>query len=165
MISTSVFSSVMQAPLEIEKITGTPSQAANPCTYPYPPPEATAQPLCILTSSVQSLSHVRLFVTPWTVACQASLSIIHSQSLLKLMSIESVTPSSHLILHCPLLLLPNPPSIRVFYNESTLRMRWPECWSFSFSISPSNEYSGLISMVRSSYYPNFTNEELELQKS
>ena len=99
MISTSVFSSVMQAPLEIEKITGTPSQAANPCTYPYPPPEATAQPLCILTSSVQSLSHVRLFVTPWTVACQASLSIIDSQSLLKLMSIESVTPSNHLINH------------------------------------------------------------------
>ena len=97
-------------------------------------------------SSVQSLSHVRLFATAWTAACQASLSITNSQSLLKLMSIESVMPSSHLIFCHPFLLLPPiPPSIRVFSNESTLRMRWPKYWSFSFSISPSNDYSGLIS--------------------
>ena len=97
-------------------------------------------------SSVQSFSHVWLFVTPWTTACQASLSFIISQSLLKVISIESVMPSNHLILCHPLLLLPSiPPSIRVFSDESTLRMRWPKHWSFSFSISPSNEYSGLIS--------------------
>ena len=97
-------------------------------------------------SSVQSLSRVQLFVTPWITARQASLSITNSQSSLKLMSIESVMPSSHLILCCPLLLLPPiPPSIRVFSNESTLRMRWPKYWSFSFSISPFNEYPGLIS--------------------
>ena len=95
---------------------------------------------------IQSLSHVRLFVTWWTAACQASLSFTISQSFLKLMSIESVMPSSHLILCHPLLLLPPIlPSIRVFSNESTLCMRWPKYWSFSFSISPSNEYSGLIS--------------------
>ena len=89
-------------------------------------------------SSVQSLSHVRLFVTPWIAARQASLSITNSQSLFKLMSIELVMPSSYLILCRPLLLLPPiPPSIRVFSNESTLRMRWSEYWSFSFSISPS----------------------------
>ena len=93
-------------------------------------------------SSVQSLSHVRLPVTPWTTACQASLSIINSQSLLKLMSIESVMPSNHLLL-CRPLLLPPPilPSIRVFSNESVLHLRWPKYWSFSFSISPSNEHS------------------------
>ena len=97
-------------------------------------------------SSVQSLSHVWLFATPWTAAFQASLSITNSQSLLKLMSIESVMPSNHLILYHPLLLLPSIfPSIRVFSNESVLRIRWPKYWSFSFSISPSNEYSGLIS--------------------
>ena len=97
-------------------------------------------------SSVQSLSCVRLFATPWTAAHQASLSITNSRSLLKLMSIESVIPSNHLILPCPLLLLPSIfPSIRVFSNESVLRIRWPQYWSFSFSISPSNEYSGLIS--------------------
>ena len=97
-------------------------------------------------SSVQSLSHVRLFATPWIAARQASLSITNSQSLLKLMTIESVMPSSHLILCHPLLLLPLvPPSIRVFSNESTLRMRWPKCWNFSFSICPSNEHPGLIS--------------------
>ena len=85
-------------------------------------------------SSVQLLSHVWLFATPWMAACQASLSITNSQSLLKLMSIELVMPSSHLILCCPLFLLPPiPPSIRVFSNESTLRMRWPKYWSFSFS--------------------------------
>ena len=96
-------------------------------------------------SSVESLSLVWLFVTPWITAHQASLSIINSRSLLKLVSIESVMPSSHLILCYPLLLLPPiPTSIRVFSNESTLPMRWPKYWSFSFSISPSNEYSGLI---------------------
>ena len=97
-------------------------------------------------SSVQSLSHVWLFSTPWTAARQASLSITNSWSLLKLMSIESVTPSNHLI-HCrSLLLLPSIfPSIRVFSNESALRIRWSKYWSFSFSISPSSEYSGLIS--------------------
>ena len=96
-------------------------------------------------SSVQSVSHVWLFATPWVTARQASLSITNSWSLLKLMSIESVMPSSHLILCRPLLLPPIPPSIKVFSNESTLRMRWPEYWSFSFSISPSNEHPGLIS--------------------
>ena len=96
--------------------------------------------------SVQSFSHVRLFVTPWTAAHQASLSITNSRSLLKLMPIESVMPCSHLILCHPLLLLsPIPPSIRGFSNESTLRMRWPKYWSFSFSISPSSEHPGLIS--------------------
>ena len=97
-------------------------------------------------SSVQSLSHVRLFVTPWTAVYQASLSITSSQSLLKLMSFESVMPSNHLILCCPLLLLPTIfPRIRIFSNESVLHIRWPKNWSFSFSISPSNEYSGLNS--------------------
>ena len=97
-------------------------------------------------SSVQSLSRVRLFATPWVSAHQASLSITNSQSLPKPMSIKSVMPSSHLILCCPLLLLPLIlPSIRVFSNESTLRMRRPKYWSFSFSISPSNEHPGLIS--------------------
>ena len=97
-------------------------------------------------SSVQLLSRVWLFVTPWIAARQASLSITNSQSLLKLMSIELVVPSSHLILCCPLLLLPPiPPSIKAFSSESTLCMRWPKYWSFSFSISPSNEHPGLIS--------------------
>ena len=97
-------------------------------------------------SSVRSLSHVWLSVTPWTAARQASLSITNSWSLLKLMSIESVMPSHYLILGHPLLLLPSIfPSIRVFFNESVLHIRWPKDWSFSFSISPSNEYSGLIS--------------------
>ena len=96
--------------------------------------------------SVQSLSHVHLFATPWTAALQASLSITNSRSLLKLMSIKSVMPSNHLILCRPLLLLPSIfPSIRVFSSESALLIRWPKYWSFSFSISPSNEYSGLIS--------------------
>ena len=96
-------------------------------------------------SSVQLLSCVWLFVTPWTVACQASLSIINSQSLLRLMSIELVMPSNHLILCCPLLLLPSVfPIIRVFSSESVLHIRWPKYWSFSFSISASNEYSGLM---------------------
>ena len=97
-------------------------------------------------SSVQLLSLVWLFATPWTAARQASLSITNSWSLLKLMSIESVMPSYHLILCCPLLLPPsNFPSIKVFSNESVLHIRWPKYWSFSFSISPSNEYSRLIS--------------------
>ena len=96
-------------------------------------------------SSVQSLSHVWLFVTPWTAACQASLSITNYQSPPKPVSIESVIPSNHLILCCPLLLLPSIfPSIRVFSNESALRIRWPKYWSFSFNISPSNEHPGLI---------------------
>ena len=98
-------------------------------------------------SSVQSLSRVRLFATPWTTAHQASLSITSSQSLLKLMSIESVMPSNHLILCPPLLLLPSIfPSIRVFSSESVLCIRWPKYWSFSFSISPSREHPGLISL-------------------
>ena len=97
-------------------------------------------------NSVQSLSCVRLFATPWIAALQASLCITNSQSSLRLTSIESVMPSSHLILCRPLLLLPSiPPGIRVFSNESTLRMRWPKYWSFSFSIIPSKEHPGLIS--------------------
>ena len=103
--------------------------------------------MVILTefSSVQSLSRVQLFVTPWTAAHQASLSTTNSQSLPKLMSIESVMLSSHLILCCPLFLLPPvPPSIRVFSNESVLSIRWPKYLSFSFSISPFKEYSALI---------------------
>ena len=96
--------------------------------------------------SVQFLSHIRLFVTPWTAACQASQSITNSWTLYKLMSIESVMLSNHLIFCCPLLLLPSTfPSIRVFSNESVLHIRWSKYWSFSFGISPSNEYSGLIS--------------------
>ena len=105
-------------------------------------------PFCVhfRFSSVQLLSRVRLFVTPWITACQASLSITNSRSPLKLMSIESVMPSSHLMLCHPLLLLPPiPPSIRVFSNESTLHMRWPKYWSFSVSISPFNEHPGRIS--------------------
>ena len=99
-------------------------------------------------SSVQLLSHVRLFAAPWTAARQASLSITNSWSLLKLMSIESVIPSNHLILCHPLLLLPPiPPSIRVFSNELAVRIRWPKYWSFSFNISPSNEHPGLISFM------------------
>ena len=97
-------------------------------------------------SSVQSLSHIQLFATPWTTASQAALSITNCQSLPKHMSIELVMPSNHLILCHPLILLPSIfPSIRVFSNESALPIRWPKYWSFSFSISPSNENSGLIS--------------------
>ena len=97
-------------------------------------------------SSVQSLSRVGLFATPWTAARQASLSIANSWSLLKLISIESVMPSNHLILCRLLLLLPSIfPSIRIFSNESALQIRWPKCWSFSFNIRPSNEHPGLIS--------------------
>ena len=99
----------------------------------------------VILSSVQSLSHVQLPATPWTAACQTSLSITNFQSLLKLMPIESVMPSNHLILSS--LLLPTSifQSIRVFSNESVLRSRWPKFWSFSFSISPSNDHPGLIS--------------------
>ena len=96
----------------------------------------------------QLFSHVQLFATPWTAARQSSLSFTISQSLLKLMSIESMMPSNHLILCCPLLLPSVSPSIKVFSSESALGIRWPKCWSFSFSISPSNEYSGLISFRR-----------------
>ena len=117
-------------------------------SLPFHIPFTSYLPLspCFTFSSVQSFSHVRLFATPWTAARQASLSITISQSSLKLTSIELVMPSSHLILCRPLLLLPPiPPSIRVFSNESTRRMRWPKYWSFSFSISPSKEIPGLIS--------------------
>ena len=101
----------------------------------------------LLFSLVQSVICVRLFATPWTAARQASLSITNTQSLLKLMSIKSVMPSNHLILCRPLLLLPSIlTSVRVFSKESILHIRWPNCCSFSFSISPSNEYSGLISL-------------------
>ena len=104
------------------------------------------RPITSEFSSVQSLTCVQLFATPWTAPCQASLSITNSQSSLKLMSIESVMLSSHLILYRPLLLLPPiPPSIRVFSNASALHIRWSEYWSFSISTSPSSEYSGLIS--------------------
>ena len=97
-------------------------------------------------SSVQSLSCVRLFAAPWTAARQASLSITNSRSLPRFMFIESVMPSNHLILCCPLLLPPSIfPNIRVFSNESSLRIRWPKFWSFSFNISPSSEHPGLIS--------------------
>ena len=96
-------------------------------------------------SSVQLLSHVQLFATPWTAACLASLSITNSRCLFKFISIQSVMPSNHLILCCPLLLPSIFPSIMVFSNESALQIRWTKYWSFSFSINPSNEYSGLIS--------------------
>ena len=101
--------------------------------------------MALSTSSIQLLSRVQLFATPWTAACQASLSITNFQSLLKLMSIESVMPSNHLILCCPFLPPSIFPSIMVFSNESVLHIRWTKYWSFSFSISPSSEYSGLIS--------------------
>ena len=111
-----------------------------------PHPQFLAHEWRMSLSSVQSHSCVRLFVTPWTAACQASLSITNSWSLHKLTSIESVMPSIYLIFCHPLLLLPSIfPSVRVFSKESVLLIKWPKCWSFSFSISPSDEYSGLIS--------------------
>ena len=118
------------------------------CLWPCQSHSQVARPVCTEMSSVQSvqLSHVRLFATPWTAARQASLFITNSQSLLKLRSIKSVMPSNHLILCHPLLLLPSVfPIIRVFSIESVLHIKWPKYWSFRFSISPSNEYSGLIS--------------------
>ena len=127
-----------------------PSSSINPIVCDTDKPSVTSHcaPIHIHLkfSSVQLLSCVRLFATPWIAARQTSLSIKNSQSLLKLMPIELVMPSSHLILCCPLLLLPPiPPNIRVFSNELTLHMRWPTYWSFSFSISPSSEHPGLIS--------------------
>ena len=115
--------------------------------FPFPSPFKDARIwILIQFSSVQSLSCVRLFGTPWIAVHQASLSITISWSSFKLTSIESMMPSTHLILCRPLLFLPPiPPSLRVFYNESTLHMRWPKYWSFNFSMSPSSEYSGLIS--------------------
>jgi len=127
-----------------------PSSLPTPSLWVVPvhQPQASSAhiTLNLSLSSVQSLSYVWLFVTPWIAAHQASVSIINSQSLPKLMSIELTMPSSHLILCRPLLLLPPiPPSIRVFSSESTIHKRWPKYWSFSFSINPSNEHPGLIS--------------------
>ena len=124
-----------------------PDQGSNTCLLHW---KMDSYPLSqqgnLSLSSVQSLSCVQLFATPWTTACQASLSITNSQSLPKLMSIESVMPSNHLILCRPLLFLPSIfPIIRVFVNESALHIRWPKYWSFSFIISPSTEHPGLIS--------------------
>ena len=114
--------------------------------YHCPPGKPKSLSTCLSFSSVQSFSSVWLFVFPWTAACQAFLSINNFWSLLKLMPIESVMPANHLILCCPLLLPPSIfPNIRVFSNELVLCIQWPNYWSFSFSISPSNEYSGLIS--------------------
>ena len=116
-------------------------------------------------SSVQSLSCVRLFVTPWTAAYQASLSITNSQSLLTPLSIKSVMPFTHLILCHPLLLRPSIfPSIKVFSNELVLRIRWPKYWSFSFSISPSNEYSGLMLKLKLRYFGNLMHRTYSLEK-
>ena len=118
--------------------------------------------ISFLSISVQSLSRVQLFATPWTAARQASLSITNSWSLLRLMSIESLMPSSHLILCCPLLLLPPiPPSIRVFSKESVIRIRWPKYWSFSFSISPSSEHPGLISVLSKGLSRVFSNTTVQ----
>ena len=117
----------------------------NFCCLSHPICDIELWQLSVQLSSIPSLSRVRLFATPWITACQASLSITNSRSSLRFMFIESVMPSSHLILCRPLLLLPPiPPSIRVFSNESTLHMRRPKYWSFSFSISPSNEHPGLV---------------------
>ena len=115
-----------------------------------------------IISSVQSLSHVRLFATPWIASRQAILSITNSWSSLKLTSIKSVMPSSHLILcHILFLLPPIPPSIRVFSNESTLHMRWPKYWSFSFSIIPSKEHPGLISLQSKGLSRVFSNTTVQ----
>ena len=128
---------------------GHPFQYVTPSVVfiaPLPSVSSSLVFLCGLFVVVQLLSCVQLFATPWTAAHQASLSFTNSWSLLKLMSIESVMPSNHLVPCCPLLLLPSIClGIRVFSNESVLRIRWPKFWSFSFSISPSNEYSRLIS--------------------
>ena len=115
---------------------------------------------------VQSLSHVWLFVTPWTAARQASLSLTISLSLLKLISIESVMPSNHLVICRPLLLLPSIfPSIRVISNESALHIRWPMNWSFSFSISPSSEYSGLMLKLKFLYFGHLMHWADSLEKT
>ena len=120
-------------------------QIANICWIMKKQESSRKTSISALFSSVQSLSRVRLFATPWIVARQASLSITNSQSLLKLMPTESVMPSNHPIICRPLLLPPSIfPNIRVFSNESVLHIKWPKYWSFSFSISPSNEYSGLV---------------------
>ena len=112
----------------------------------YQFPNVRVEKILLPFSSVQSLSHVWLFATPWTVKCQASLSITNFRSLLKLMFIEPIKPSNHLLFCRPFLLPPSIfPSSRVFTNESVLLIRWPKHWSFSFNISPSNEYLGLIS--------------------
>ena len=117
---------------------------------------------CPQFSSGQLLSRVQFFVTPWTAACQASLSITNSQSLLKLMFFELVMPSNHLILCCPLLLLSSIlPNIRVFSNESVLPIRWPKYWSFSFNISPSNEHPGLISLQSKGLSRVFSNTTIQ----
>ena len=119
-------------------------------------------PQYIFISSVQSLSHVRLFATPWTSTRQASLSITNSWSLSKFMSIESVVPSNHLILCRPLLLLPSIfPSLRVFSNESALCIRWPKNWSFSFNIGPSSEHLGLISLQSKGLWKVFSNTAVQ----
>ena len=121
------------------------SQIQKHISDSYPNNSILMFPYSKKISSVQSLSRVQLFVTPWTAARQFSLSITNSWSSLRLMSIESVMPSKHLILCCPLLFPPSIfPSIKAFSNESVLCIRWPNYWSFSFSISPANEYSGLI---------------------
>ena len=113
-------------------------------------------------SSVQSLSHVQLFTTPWTIVLQASLSIANSWSLLKLMSIKPVMPSNHFILCRPRLLLPSIfPSIRVFSNESVLCITWPKYWGFSFNISPSNEHPGLISLQSKGLSRVFSNTTIQ----
>ena len=133
----------LQAPPVHAEPYNTPPEGRELCTHT----SMCAKPLAAVSSVqlVQSLSRVWLFATPWIAACQASLSITNSRSLPKLMCIQSVMPSSHLILCRPLLLLPPIfPRIRVFSNESTLPMRWPKYWNFSFSISPSNEHPGLI---------------------
>ena len=115
------------------------------CVHEFYSRQKLHRSLLLYLSSVQLFSCVQLFATPWTAALQASRSITNFRNLLKLMSIQSVMPSSHLVLCHPLLLPSTFPSIRVFSNESTLCMRWPKCWGFSFNISPSNEFSGLIS--------------------
>ena len=120
---------------------------------------------CRHHSSVQSLISVQHFATPWIAAHQASLSITYSRTLLKLMSIEFFMPSNHLILCRPLLLLPSDfPSIRVFSNKSVLRVRWPKYWSFNYNISPSNEYSGLISLLTKGLSRVFSNSTVQKQQ-